>query len=84
MSFVLFLRGFLGVLVVFAVVTYVVTQSPWTTLVNTVICAVIIQLGYFVAILVMVRRSPERGKAGMAAGKESAPAAPKKDRRAVR
>ncbi|MGB3899406.1 MAG: exopolysaccharide production repressor protein [Mesorhizobium sp.] len=84
MSFVLFLRGFIGALVVFAVVTYVATQSFWTTLINTAICAVIIQAGYFAAILVMVWRSPARGKTGAEARPEPAPAAAKKGRRALR
>lgn len=84
MSFVLFLRGFIGALVVFAIVTYVATQSWWTTLVNTAICAVIIQVGYFVAILAMVWRSTARGKAGDTVRKDPAPAAAKKDRQVLR
>jgi exopolysaccharide production repressor protein len=84
MSFVLFLRGFIGVLIVFAIVTYVATQSLWTTVINTAICAVIIQAGYFVAVLVMVWRSPERGAVREPTRKETAPAAAKKDRHAVR
>lgn len=84
MSFVLFLRGFIGALVVFAVVTYVVTQSLWTTLINTAICAVVIQVGYFVAILAMIRRSPAPGKTPEPAHKESGPAPAKKDQQPVR
>lgn len=84
MSFALFLRGFIGVLVVFAITTYVATQSVWTTFLHTVICAVIIQAGYFVAVLAMVWRSPGHRKAGDAARKESAKAPAKKDRQAVR
>jgi len=85
MSFVLFLRGFIGVLVVFAIVTYSVTQSLWTTFINTIICAVIIQIGYFLAILVLVWRSPDRGRVGdVAVRKEPAQATAKKDREAAR
>ncbi len=84
MSFALFLRGFIGALAVFAVVTYVATQSFRTTLINTAICAVIVQAGYFVAIMVMVWRSPARGKAAAEARKEPAPTAAKKDPRALR
>jgi exopolysaccharide production repressor protein len=84
MSFVLFLRGFLGALVVFAIVTYVVTQSLWTTLINTAICAVIIQTGYFLAVLAMVWRSPKHGKVNEPARKEPAPAPVKKDQQPVR
>jgi exopolysaccharide production repressor protein len=56
MSFVLFFRGLVGVLVVFAITTYIVTQSFWTTFVQTVICAVLLQIGYFAAVLFMVWR----------------------------
>ena len=63
MSFLLFLRGLLGVLVVFAITTYVFTQSLWTTFVQTVICAVIIQIGYFAAVLVLVWRKGRKGDA---------------------
>ena len=83
MSFILFLRGFLGVLVTFAVVTYLATHSLWTTLINTAICAVIIQVGYFVAVLAMIWRS-DRGKAGETARKEPVSAAAKKDRQVMR
>lgn len=84
MSFALFLRGFIGALAAFAIVTYLVTQSVWTTLINTAICAVIVQVGYFAAVLVMIWRSPHRGKAPGAARKEAAPPAPKKDGHPVR
>jgi exopolysaccharide production repressor protein len=85
MSFALFLRGFIGALTVFAIVTYIATQSLWTTLVNTVICAVLIQVGYFVAILAMIWRSPARGRASDPAPRtEATPAPVKKDRQAAR
>jgi exopolysaccharide production repressor protein len=85
MSFVLFLRGFIGVLVVFAIATYAATQSLWTTFLHTVICAVVIQIGYFAAVLLLVWRSPGRGRTGdLAIRKESAQAAAKKDRQAAR
>ena len=60
MSFVLFLRGLVGVLIVFAIASYAITQSWWTTLVNTVLCAILIQIGYFAAVLFMVWRSGAR------------------------
>ena len=50
----IFIFFILGALVVFAVATYFVTHSLWTTLINTVICAIIIQVGYFVAVLAMI------------------------------
>ena len=57
MSFKLFLRGFLITLVAFAAATYILTQSVWTTVINTAICAVLIQAGYFVAVLFLVART---------------------------
>jgi exopolysaccharide production repressor protein len=46
----------IAVLIVFAVATYVMTGSFLTALVETVICAVILQVGYFICILYLVRR----------------------------
>jgi exopolysaccharide production repressor protein len=57
MSFLLFLRGLIVVLLVFAITTYVVTQSLWTTFIQTVICAVLAQIGYFAAVLFLAWRS---------------------------
>ena len=57
MSFSLFLRGLVGVLLVFAVATYLITGSAWTALIQTVICAVLVQVGYFAAVLFLVWRS---------------------------
>jgi exopolysaccharide production repressor protein len=51
MSFLLFLRGLVGALLAFAIMTYVATGSLWTTFVQTVICAVLIQIGYFGAVI---------------------------------
>lgn len=84
MSFVLFLRGFIGVVAVFAIVTYVATQSLWTTLINTAICAVIIQAGYFLVVLAMIWRSPKPGTVREPARGEPSRATAKKDRHAVR
>ncbi|WP_265519663.1 exopolysaccharide production repressor protein [Nitratireductor luteus] len=63
MSFPLFLRGMLLTLTVFAITTYIVTQSWWLTLISTLACAVIIQIGYFATILVMIW-GPSRGEQG--------------------
>lgn len=62
MSFSLFLRGFLVAIAIFAVVTYFLTQSVWTTVINTIICAALIQIGYVIGVLWMVGRT----KAGLA------------------
>ncbi len=64
MSFLLFLRGFVIALIAFAVANYAITQSLRTTLVNTAICAVLIQIGYFVAVLFMLWRSGAPGRHG--------------------
>lgn len=80
MSFVLFLRGLIGVLLVFAITTYVITQSLWTTFVQTLICAVLLQIGYFAAVLFLVWRSADKAKEEGSAEKDDAlPNLPKED-----
>ncbi len=44
----------LGTLIVFAIATYFLTNSLWTTLIETIICAVLLQIGYFLGILYLV------------------------------
>lgn len=75
MSFPLFLRGFVIALLAFAIANYVLTQSIWTTLVNTIICGVLIQVGYFVAVLFMIWRSGASGKRGDSKGESAVPEA---------
>jgi exopolysaccharide production repressor protein len=60
MSLPRFLLGMLGVLFVFAIATYVATLSVWTTFIQTLLCAVLIQLGYFVAVLFLVWRGKDK------------------------
>lgn len=55
-----FIVGMTSVLVVFAVTTYFMTHSLVDTLVQTIICAILIQAGYFVTILFLVRRERNR------------------------
>ena len=43
-----------GALAVFAIATYFLTHSFSTTLIETVICAVLLQIGYFLGILFLV------------------------------
>ena len=62
MSFTLFLRGLVVVLLVFAITTYLITGSLWTTFVQTIICAILVQVGYFAAVLFLVWRSGRRLK----------------------
>lgn len=49
-----------GALAAFAVATYYLTGSLASTVVQTLICAVLIQVGYFFAILFMVRKEARR------------------------
>ena len=72
MSFLLFLRGLVGVLLVFAITTYVITQSLWTTFIQTLICAVLLQIGYFAAVLFLVWRSADKPKDEETAAKADA------------
>ncbi|KQS83049.1 MULTISPECIES: exopolysaccharide production repressor protein [unclassified Rhizobium] len=47
----------IGVLVVFAAVTFFLTGSAWTTAWQTVACAVLIQIGYFIGVMILVART---------------------------
>ncbi len=62
MSFVLFLRGMLLALAAFAIAIYWLTGSVWTTAVQTLVCALIIQVGYFMGVLFLVWRSGTSGR----------------------
>lgn len=75
MSFLLFLRGLICVLLVFAITTYLLTHSLWSTFIQTVICAVLLQAGYFAAVLFLVWRREGSRKADDAAAGETAAAA---------
>lgn len=59
---------------IFAVVTYVLTQSLWTTVINTVICAVLIQIGYVIAVLWMVARAKSAEKTANPPDRSATPA----------
>lgn len=50
------LVSMLGTLAVFAVAAYVMSGSFWSALGATVFCALILQLGYFIGIVYLVRR----------------------------
>lgn len=63
------LVSMLGALAVFAIVTYFLNGSLSSTLIQTVICAVLMQVGYFFAVLYLVwkkAREKERQAAEMA------------------
>ncbi|KXF76621.1 hypothetical protein ATN84_11230 [Paramesorhizobium deserti] len=78
MNFPKFLVGMVGVLIAFAITTYTLTQSLWTTLIQTLICAVVIQIGYFGAVLflVMRERSRKSTKPKLLPGDEAGPQKP--------
>lgn len=46
----------LGTLAVFAVAAYVMSGSFWTAFFETILCALILQIGYFIGIVYLVRR----------------------------
>lgn len=61
----------IGVLLAFAVASYWMSGSFWTTLLQTILCAVILQVGYFIGILHLVRREKlQRQQDGLEAPSE--------------
>ncbi|MDO1584174.1 exopolysaccharide production repressor protein [Rhizobium oryzicola] len=50
------LFSMLVVLVVFAISTYLLYGSFWSTVLQTILCAIILQVGYFLAVVFLVRR----------------------------
>lgn len=65
MALPVFLRGLVCLLVAFALATYLITGSGWTTLIYTLLCAVLVQVGYFAAVLFLIWRSPRAKLAGL-------------------
>lgn len=51
-----FIVSMIGALLAFAIATYFMTHSLSTTLIQTVICAILIQIGYFVGVLLLAHR----------------------------
>ncbi|WP_117192107.1 exopolysaccharide production repressor protein [Rhizobium terrae] len=49
-----------GVLIAFAVSAYFMTGSFYTAFIQTLICAVLLQAGYFIGVLYLVRREKMR------------------------
>ena len=56
MRFPRFLIGFFAALLVFGGTTYLITRDFWLTLGQTLICAFLIQFGYFAVILWLIKR----------------------------
>jgi exopolysaccharide production repressor protein len=73
MSFLPFLRGLIIVLSIFAISAYVLTGSLWRALVQTLICAILIQIGYFLVVVLLVWSSGHQKPAtkSQIAGKNS-------------
>ncbi|WP_244598501.1 exopolysaccharide production repressor protein [Rhizobium tubonense] len=51
----------IATLVFFAIVTYFITQSLSTTFLETALCAILLQTGYFAGVLFLIRNS-EKGR----------------------
>jgi exopolysaccharide production repressor protein len=47
----------IGTLAVFAIATYFLSHSLTTALVETAICAILLQIGYFAGVLFLVRKA---------------------------
>jgi exopolysaccharide production repressor protein len=67
------------VLAVFAVSAFVISGSVYTAFIHTLICAVILQVGYFIGVLYLVRR--EKRSRGEAHPAEAAAVKAKEGRR---
>jgi exopolysaccharide production repressor protein len=46
----------IGALTVFAVATFILTGSAWTAAWQTLLCAVLLQAGYFITVLILVAK----------------------------
>ena len=57
MSFSVFLGNLVGLSLVFGFTTYLYTGSWKTTIIQTAICAVLLQVGYFASVLFLLYRS---------------------------
>ncbi|WP_137131351.1 exopolysaccharide production repressor protein [Rhizobium sp. FY34] len=69
------LVSMLTVLVVFAVTTYLLNGSLATTLWHTLLCAIILQIGYFVGVLLLVRKEASERNRDLADTKSAAKSA---------
>ncbi len=72
-----FFLSMLFALVAFAVVTYLATGSFATTAIQTLVCAVLIQLGYFATMLYLVRQEAKARKSELDGRQELDKAKPK-------
>jgi exopolysaccharide production repressor protein len=54
LSLPVFLRGLILLLAAFAIASYAITGSAWTVFVDSMLCALVLQVGYFGAVLFMI------------------------------
>ncbi|KQV33347.1 MULTISPECIES: exopolysaccharide production repressor protein [unclassified Rhizobium] len=52
----------IGALAVFALATYAMNGSLWSTLVQTVLCALLLQVGYFLGVVFLIWRAARGGR----------------------
>lgn len=64
-------------LLVFAIATYIIHGSFYTAFLQTVLCLVIIQVGYFIGVLLMVAKEQKRMQQKYGFSKEAGPSAEK-------
>ncbi len=69
----------LGALGVFAIGTFLLTGSVWTTTWQTLVCAVLLQAGYFVTVLALVIKEG-RDRRKMTQGQSAASASAGEDK----
>ena len=65
----------IGALCIFALATFWLTGSAWTTAWQTLLCAVLLQLGYFIGILILVSKAA-RERRRLAADRHGGPPVP--------
>jgi len=70
----------IGALAVFAVATYVLNGSLTTTLIQTAICAVLLQIGYFGGVLFLVWKEARARNAAKGMSAAMAPTRDDKDK----
>lgn len=61
-------------LLVFAIATYFIYGSFYTSFIQTLLCLVIIQVGYFVGVLILVAKEKRQMRATLNFQKDVAPA----------
>jgi len=60
-------------LLIFAVASFFLTHSLWTVLINTVIAAILLQVGYFGGVLYMVWKAQREKSASLTPNKSLSP-----------